>query len=323
MAFIIPYQKYRFTIEAVETLSLPYYKGSTFRGGFGSTFKRIVCALKKKECIECMLSAKCIYAYVFETTPYENSDIMGMKKYEKIPHPFIIEPPIDTSRIYEAGELVAFSLILIGKATEYLPYFIYTFDELGKIGIGKYRGKYTLKRVEINGEVQYSSENKTIKYIDNQNISLPEDFLFGRYSEKTITLQFLTPVRISYQRRLTGDLRFHILIRNLLRRINLLHYFHCDKTTPLWDHRYLINKAEDIVTTKNILRWWDWQRYSTRQKEKMKMGGVIGQIEYTGDLEPFIPVLKAGEILHVGKGTSFGLGKYEILPFSNAEMYDK
>jgi CRISPR/Cas system endoribonuclease Cas6 (RAMP superfamily) len=45
----------------------------------------------------------------------------------------------------------------------------------------------------------------------------------------------------------------------------------------------------------------------------MKLGGVVGEITYEGDITAFMPYLKAGEILHIGKGTSFGLGKYQII----------
>lgn len=45
----------------------------------------------------------------------------------------------------------------------------------------------------------------------------------------------------------------------------------------------------------------------------MKMGGFIGSITFEGGLESFLPFLLVGEYIHVGKGTSFGLGKYEIL----------
>jgi len=44
----------------------------------------------------------------------------------------------------------------------------------------------------------------------------------------------------------------------------------------------------------------------------MKLGGLIGDIVYYGPITPFKPLLEAGELLHVGKGTSFGLGKYII-----------
>lgn len=42
------------------------------------------------------------------------------------------------------------------------------------------------------------------------------------------------------------------------------------------------------------------------------MGGFLGDITFEGNIEPFMPLIKAGEILHVGKGAGFGLGKYEI-----------
>jgi CRISPR/Cas system endoribonuclease Cas6 (RAMP superfamily) len=29
-------------------------------------------------------------------------------------------------------------------------------------------------------------------------------------------------------------------------------------------------------------------------------------------MDPWWPLLKAGEVLHVGKGTAFGLGRYRI-----------
>ncbi len=81
---------------------------------------------------------------------------------------------------------------------------------------------------------------------------------------------------------------------------------------PSWDHRRLIQESEKVAIEKNSLRWWDWERYSSRQGVKMKMGGMVGEITYRGRLKPFFPILKAGEMLHVGKGTSFGLGRYKI-----------
>jgi len=74
--------------------------------------------------------------------------------------------------------------------------------------------------------------------------------------------------------------------------------------------RKLIEAAESVEVKKSTLRWRDWQRYSTRQETRMKLGGLVGQITYGGELAPFMPFLRAGELTHAGKGTSFGLGKY-------------
>lgn len=309
---LVTYNELTLTIKAVDMLYLPYYKGSTFRGGFGNTFRRVVCALKRLDCTDCMLRSKCIYAYVFETFPNGDAELMHMNRYSKIPHPFIIEPPEDKKKTFKPGETILFKLILIGRATDYLPYFIYTFDELGKTGIGKGRGKFKLVDAHNEKGMIYDSEDKVIKAFDSKRLNIQEEFVFEGNEETLLTLNFMTPVRISYKRSLTVDLAFHVLIRNLMRRIVLLYYFHCEKRVPRHDYKGIIKEAENITIENNFLRWWDWERYSSRQDTRMKMGGLIGEITYRGNIQPFMPFLKAGEIFHVGKGTSFGLGRYNI-----------
>jgi CRISPR/Cas system endoribonuclease Cas6 (RAMP superfamily) len=44
----------------------------------------------------------------------------------------------------------------------------------------------------------------------------------------------------------------------------------------------------------------------------MKLGGLVGTMTLAGDLSPFTPLLRAAEILHVGKGATFGLGKVAV-----------
>ncbi len=312
---IIEYQKFNFSIKAIDQLYLPDYKGSTFRGAFGNAFRKIVCALRRNDCLDCILKTKCIYAYVFETSPSEGAGLMGMNKYLKIPHPFIIEPPEEAQRIYNPEDNLSFNLILIGRAASFLPYFIYTFDELGSMGIGKKKGKYRLLRVDNEEKTVYYSQDKLIRENETKKLEIPEDINFQEYKnsnhEEKLILRLLTPVRISYGRDLAVKLEFHILIRALLRRLCLLNYFHSEMKEPTWNHKEIIVEAEKVSIESDHLKWHDWERYSSRQAVRMKLGGLVGDVKYRGNIEPFIPILKAGEILHVGKGTSFGLGKYQ------------
>jgi hypothetical protein len=124
-------------------------------------------------------------------------------------------------------------------------------------------------------------------------------------------LHFITPTRLVYAEALTSTPDFHVLIRTLLRRLSNLAYFHCGAALDL-DFRGLIAAAEQVETVESELRWCDWERYSARQDTRMKLGGFVGRVTYRGDLQPFLPLLQLGEIVHVGKGTSFGLGKYGI-----------
>src|SRR4030043_1008597 len=95
---------FSFNVKALEPIILPPYKGSTLRGGFGYAFKRLVCALKDRECPDCLLKEKCVYSYIFETPP--PSDTKVMRKYRTAPHPFIIEPPPEKRRGYKPGVVV-------------------------------------------------------------------------------------------------------------------------------------------------------------------------------------------------------------------------
>ena len=308
---------FQFTINPIEPLILPPYKGSTLRGGFGYAFKRVVCAIRDKECPDCLLKEKCIYSYVFETPP--PSDTKIMRKYKSAPHPFIIEPPAEKRRGYKPGDEINFGLTLIGRAIDYLPYFIYTFDELGKIGIGKGKAGYTLKEVRSDGKAIYDSGSKTLKPIPTAKIDLEIPTLVkggkGGFSDSNNTalhLNFLTPTRILFDGHLTIDLEFHILIRNLLRRLSLLYYFHCNGDPSDWDFKGIIEQSKEIKVKEKNLRWYDWERYSGRQETRIKMGGFIGDITFEGNIEPFMALIRAGEVLHLGKGTGFGLGKYEV-----------
>jgi len=253
-----------------------------------------------------------------------------MRKYRSAPHPFVIEPPSERRRGFKTGDEINFGLTLIGRAIDYLPYFIYTFDELGRIGIGKGRAKYELENVMFDSKKIYDSDSKTLKSFNPLSLSLtvnksPLERSLSNYpplekggeggldkSSGILILSFLTPTRILYDGHLTLDLEFHILIRNLLRRLSLLYYFHCGGDPSEWDFKGIIEMAKEVKVKKRDLRWFDWERYSGRQETRIKMGGFVGEISFEGNIESFMPLIKAGEILHVGKGTAFGLGKYEI-----------
>lgn len=291
----IEYKILNFTINVETEINLPDFKGSSFRGGFGNIFRKITCVLKKLDCLECPLKTECIYAYVFETPSDSDSEILNMNRYEKVPHPFIFEPPESRKRKYFPDEKINFSITVIGNAIQYAPYFVLTISELGNTGIGKGRGKFSISKLKATETLSIS-------------LNSPEE------TEKIsfLTIKAITPIRIKYNRDLVRTLEFHILIRSLLRRLTLLYYFHCKRDIPVIDIKSLIEKAQKIKIVKDSTYWYDWERYSSRQDTYMKLGGVVGEITYQGNITAFMPYLKAGEILHVGKATGFGLGKFSI-----------
>jgi hypothetical protein len=110
------FSRFIFSARCKTTISLPSYSGSTLRGGFGHAFRRVVCALKGKECKDCLLRDQCIYAYVFETPVPDDAQMM--RKYTVAPHLFILEPSLNNQRTCEEGEEISFGLTLIGRAID-------------------------------------------------------------------------------------------------------------------------------------------------------------------------------------------------------------
>lgn len=307
-------EKFILKIRAIEDINLPAYKGSTLRGGFGLALKHATCALKRQECGSCLLRERCVYLYLFETPPPADSEMMRL--YPSAPHPFVIEPPEDDIRTVRKGESFDFGLVLIGKALEYLPYFIYAFIHLGERGLGRGRGKFVLEKVlavSAGGETSiYDYNGGTLRPYPHCNI---KELLDARCRElgqaRELIFHFLTPTRIKFDGRLVSSPEFHHLVRSLLRRLSSLYYFHFGEKLEL-DFRSLIDQARAIERTAVEVRWMDWERYSSRQKERMSLGGFTGRVVFSGDFNDFLPLFALGELVHVGKAASFGLGCYKM-----------
>ena len=301
--------RYRLTLTALSTITMPPYAGSTLRGGFGHAFRKMVCTQGPIDCKDCVLNAVCPYPYIFETAPFEGAQ--QLRSYGDVPRPFVIDP-LDTRGEYRRGESFSFQLTLIGRAIDYLPYFLVSFRELGEMGIGKGRGRFQLTHVRTdNGESIYDGDTQMVHNLSNARSF--DDIQRETESQATeeLTLRLLTPTRITHEGALTDQLPFHVFWRRLIGRISALAYFHCGESLEM-DFKGLIEKATVVETTDSTLRWKDWTRYSSRQDRKMQLGGLIGRVTYAGELAEFVPFVALGVFLHVGKNATFGLGKYRV-----------
>jgi len=310
-----------FALRAEGNAELPNFLGSTLRGAFGHALKRAVCVMQHRDCERCLVVNRCLYPYMFETPPPE--DTPPLRSQQQMPHPFIFEPPLTLPerprQSVRRRESLNFGFTLLGRAIDALPYVIYAIETMALSGLGVERARFTLTEVNWRspqGELQpiYSPSQQRIASTPETEISLGE-YLRRRLADcqamTRLRLRFLTPTRIRIQGDTQASMSFDLLADNLWRRVLLLLALYGSKPFCLdklwWKHTTAVKCVE------NNLQWWDLERRSNRQKRNVKLGGFIGEIEYEGEeLIEYLPLVLAGELLHVGGGTGFGLGWYKI-----------
>ena len=303
---------YRVTVEAMTRLSLPPYAGSALRGGFGHALKRTVCVSDVPDCNECGLRARCPYPYLFETRL-----AFGVADHEAVPVPFVFAPPVGDQSDLAPGASFGFDLVLLGPATTHWRYVEEAFHQLGRIGLGKGKGRFRVLRIERwypdgrGGQViadHLPGDHRGRRATTGQEIAAA---WVGR-AASCIAIDFTTPARLRSQGRyVTNAPPFAVLFGRLLDRIAALSYYHHGVPLDI-DEAAWKRQAATIGLVESDMRWRDWTRYSNRQERPVDMGGVVGTVVYAGRLEPFLPFLALGEWLHAGKNTTFGLGRYRL-----------
>jgi len=328
--------QFRFHLEPKATLHMPAHnKGNVIRGGFGSTFRRIVCHANCRDPENCELRNVCPYTAVFQPFVPEGSE--KISKNRDIPRPFVIKPPLETKETYLPGERLSFDLVLVGKIKDYLPYFIVTFKELSQAGLGRNRAPVELGGVDHVGRAGvevpvYTREDnlvrpptEAISWADlcathgsnNGSVNSPQDGSMnspqdGAANATRVALRFLTPTMLRADGLVARRPTFGPLAKRLRDRINALSYFYCGAGLDI-DFKAFGDKADKIKTVADATRWVESSRYSRRREVTHDLSGFVGEVSFEGELDMFLPYLKLGEYLHVGKNAVFGNGWYEIV----------
>ena len=190
------------------------------------------------------------------------------------PHPFILEPPRTGKSDFAPGDTFTCNLTLIGEAINLLPWLVFTFDQMGKRRIGRKdeRGQCQLEKVESlparDSEPSQTIYTAETEMLSDEGIVLSLDDVLSAAPSLTdqLQLEFLTPTSIKVDGKWTRYLTFEHLIRNLLRRIRFLNYFHCEEDLDTEVDAHGLIEIARSVTHESRLQWLQRGRYSHRAK---------------------------------------------------------
>jgi hypothetical protein len=309
-------ERVRFQLEALDPIRLPGYSGSAFRGLLGHSLRHSVCVTRAPNCDGCLLRQHCVYSTFFESPALPEQP---GQRYSALPHPFVLEPPPAGQRAHAPGDPLSLGMTLIGPAAELLPYLIHALQRAGERGLGREQARFRLRGVEQEtqpGSGQWSSVYDSQRGVLEAFRSQPP--LIGT-APSTVSLALITPLRLKQQGHYLGvqQLDARALLGTLARRVALLmDHYQPEAEAPDW---HALQPAIDQVRLERaVLRWVDWTRYSSRQRTPMQLGGLLGHLTLSGPGLPALwPLIVLGQWLHLGKNTSFGLGRYRLISDQN------
>ncbi|GIW48399.1 MAG: CRISPR-associated protein Cas6 [Deltaproteobacteria bacterium] len=307
----------RFNLRAKEPIILPHTKGVALRGAIGISLKKTVCTYRdiNKECGSCMLNTVCPYPAAFE--PLRNNLEVWGRRFLNPPRPFVIKPFQGEKTSLEKEEPFHFDLVVIGKAISLIPYFTLAVKELSEKGIGKTRGKFVIEGIKtLNYRMGFWKDIFNLgKGVFTERV---EEINWGDFVEKSaeldqnrITLLFVTPTKIRFQGKVIFNPDFTHIIKRLTERILSLYALYCNGTAD--EKAFPLHKASYVKTVSRKVRWIDTNRQSTKTGNTHPIGGFTGSISFEGELRDFLPLLLAGELIHIGKNTTFGNGWYKVV----------
>lgn len=296
------YIKLRFRLLFEQDTILPEHKVSALRGGMGEMLLRQNC-VSDRECEKCIFEEACIvtktmYTYMKRKPPFmHGKDSVG----------YLIECEDDRT-VIKAGDYVEFFLTLFGNNIVYFGQYLQAFYQLGVHGIGKHRSHYAIIDItNMFGEplledgcinMEYYYPESIAEYVKRRKRYLQET---GSQNK----IIFYTPLSLKFQGEYLRKYSAEGVFRAVFRRIMMLDYF-CEIYEDCLECENFPNIIKQSVERKSV------KRYSTTQNEKVDLRGIQGFMELEEIPEEYLDYILAGELLHIGKNTSFGFGRYEV-----------
>jgi len=126
-----------------------------------------------------------------------------------------------------------------------------------------------------------------------------------------ISVKLLTPARLPLSE-LKRGLSFKSFLGWVYRRLIPVLEMHCDQPVArrqeaLWEAASKVELLEQSLEPVQV------KRYSNRGQAAQYYNCRLGHLRFKGEgLSYFGPLLRAGELLHIGRSTVMGLGRYQI-----------
>ncbi len=294
---------------AEQPCRLPEYQGSMLRGSLGHALREVACFDESGPCRRCPHTDRCAAGSLFDLPNPADSK----SRFDR-PMPYVLTPPLDGRVEFEAGDGFLLTLALVGNGRVWLPWVMGALAWMGQQGFGQERYPFKLARIWAEVPVGHLHELHMRSWSVGEWVGeISGSSIVAAYPPRDrVTIHFLTPTDLRRKGQRIERLDGAILMSRLLRRLGGLLQTYCRWCPGGFDFTTLVDEASGILCRDQSLEFRHLERLSTRQGARHPLSGIIGRVELSQIPARLWPYLVAGERTHVGKGASFGMGKYVL-----------
>jgi hypothetical protein len=305
-AMQIRYVKLHFELEMLEDGRLPKNKASMMRGGMGRMLLMMNC-VRDENCGACDFEEECLVRRIMYAPMKIRPSFMTQNDSEG----YVIECE-DREEEFAAGDVLEFQLVLFGNCIVYFNQFVQAFHALGMAGIGKERLRYRISRVTNTNRELLLEDGLFHK--NRYRIRRVEEYVRYRIrafeDNEEALIVFHTPLSLKYNGSFLNTFDSSALLAAAWRRLFIMNCYEGFREGEDY-HRpdfegHIPSKVDERVFREGQ------PRYSGTHDEKMLLRGIRGSCRLSDVDRTAMALLLAGELLHIGKNTSFGFGRYTV-----------
>ena len=301
-----------FELRAEQEASLPRYVGSTLRGAIGVALRERSCVTGAPTCDRCPHWQTCHYGRVWESPPQPE----GPRRFADPPRAYVLDPFHYGARSrFLPGDRLAFRLRVFGPAIDRVPWIILAIRDAALSGLGRGRARFRLIRASAFDDQReplllYANDRmaetarlgvQELRPVRTRELSEP-----GR-----VTLQLETPLHLTDQGATSRAVDPVVFSTRLLDRFDALLHFYEDATSGI--DRMHIRRIAGLARVVHHDLIPDAFRRHSQRAGRVPMEGLLGRVTFDHVVPELFGLWKLGEVLHVGKQTTFGFGKVRVL----------
>jgi hypothetical protein len=227
-------------------------------------------------------------------------------------------PPFALYSAQEEEEGDVLEITLLGSAWPFYPWLLSGISQAFQLGLGSERRPW---HIETVSRVRPDRSREPLCGADLTQLSAsltPDALGIGIepfLAPQPVEIRLLSPARLLQAGRLlpgSAPVPFGLLIARILDRFRGLYGDSASEILHPAIRSVIESEASLVPLLMNETHWREVKDYSARSGAELLLGGKVGRLVYGPEAARFLPILQAGEILHVGKNPTAGCGRLEV-----------